>query len=61
MEQKLESVIGKKFGRWTILGFACVKEGNPYYKSQCECGCIKDIRLEAILRKRIRKCVVCDE
>lgn len=44
--KKLELQIGEKFNYWTILSLSDFesKNGERYYKCQCECGTIKDIR-----------------
>lgn len=33
----MKDLTGQKFGRWTVIGFACRKERN-YWNCKCECG-----------------------
>lgn len=44
--RKLELQVGDKFNYWTILSLSGFKnkKGERYYKCQCECGTIKDVR-----------------
>jgi len=37
MSKRLE-LTGKKFGRWTVLGFAYVKSKKTYWECLCDCG-----------------------
>jgi len=34
----MENIIGKKFGRLTVLELAYKKDYKPHYKCRCECG-----------------------
>ena len=33
-----QDLTGKKFGKWTVLGFGGSKNGNNYWECICECG-----------------------
>ena len=44
--KKLELEIGKKYNYWTILSLSdfVSKKGERYYKCQCKCGTIRDVK-----------------
>lgn len=40
-----ENLIGKKFGRLTVIELSPIqKNNNTYWRCQCDCGNIKDIK-----------------
>ena len=46
------SIIGKKFGKLTILQYV----GKSFYKCQCECGTIKNIRRDSFITGNTLSC-----
>lgn len=46
------SIIGKKFGKLTVLQYI----GKSTYKCQCECGNIKNIRRDSLITKNTLSC-----
>jgi hypothetical protein len=56
--KKLELQIGEKFNYWTILSLSNFesKKGERYYKCQCECGTIKDVRAHHIKNGNSKSC-----
>lgn len=41
---QFEDLTGKRFGRWTVLERGKTKNRITYWKCQCECGNIKEVR-----------------
>lgn len=48
----MKSIINRKFGRLKVLKYA----GNRYYKCICECGNMKLIRKDHLIRGEIQSC-----
>lgn len=42
----MDKYVGQKYGRLTIVGERIIKNKHPYYLCKCECGNIKEIRLD---------------
>lgn len=51
-----ESFVGKKFGRLTILTDAEDRGKHRFVLCKCDCGTIKEIRLDRIKLGRVRSC-----
>lgn len=47
--------IGQKFERWTVLE-KISKNGRVYYRCQCECGIIKEVRSDLLKAGKSRSC-----
>ena len=41
-----EDIIGKNFGRLTVIGYAGCVDHRPYYFCRCDCGSIVKLRLD---------------
>jgi hypothetical protein len=56
--KKLELQIGDKYNYWTILSLSEFesKKGERYYKCQCNCGTIKDVRAHHIKNGNSKSC-----
>lgn len=52
---KALDLTGKKFGRWTVLEFSHIKNGNYYWLCKCECGTIKPVSY-ANLKRGSKSC-----
>lgn len=50
---------GQKFGRWTVLGFHSVKNGDSLWTCRCECGIEKPVRRWSLVTGRSRQCGSC--
>lgn len=56
MGRKLE-LIGKKFGRWTVLHKGKIgKHGHQYWLCKCSCGTIKEILGDSLTRNQSLSC-----
>lgn len=58
--KKLE-IIGKNFGRWTVISSAETRETpsgskKAYWKCKCSCGTEKEVRAEHLLRLKTKSC-----
>ena len=49
-------VIGKRFGKLTILKYSFTKNYRKYYLCKCDCGNEKNIYIHSILRGSTRSC-----
>lgn len=38
LKDKMKSLCGKKFGRWTVIGFCKKKKDHYYWSCVCDCG-----------------------
>lgn len=47
---------GKKFGRWTVLSLFERKNGNIYWKCQCDCGLQKNIAAYSLINGNSKSC-----
>ena len=41
-----EDIIGKNFGRLTVIGYEGCIDRRPYYLCRCECGSLLKLRLD---------------
>ena len=48
----MENLTGKKFGRWTVLELC----ENNYYTCECECGKIKQVRGDSLIKGDSSSC-----
>lgn len=55
MGDKMEIKIGSKLFRWTILE-RISKNGRVYYRCQCDCGTIKDVRADHLKAGKSKSC-----
>jgi hypothetical protein len=54
-ETKMETMIGQKAGRWTILGE--LRKGRfLYYECRCDCGTVREVKANSIRCGRSRSC-----
>lgn len=54
-EAKMETMIGQKVGRWTILGE--FRKGRfLYYECRCDCGTLRDVKANSIRSGRSKSC-----
>ena len=44
MNNIIEDLTNKKFGRWTVLERVPNKNGAVYWKCKCDCGVIKEVK-----------------
>ena len=51
--------IGDKYGHWTIVGTAEVRNKQTYVKVQCDCGIISEVSLTCLLRGKTTQCKKC--
>lgn len=51
-------ILGKKFGRWTVLelGEKRGKKNQIYFVCECECGTIKEVRRDYLLQGKTLSC-----
>ena len=56
---KLMYNIGDKYGHWTIVGTAEVRNKQTYVKVQCDCGTISEVSLTCLLRGKTTQCKKC--
>ena len=54
--RKLMYNIGDKYGHWTIVGTAEVRNKQTYVKVQCDCGTISEVSLTCLLRGKTTQC-----
>ncbi|MDR2536565.1 MAG: hypothetical protein LBD29_11110 [Treponema sp.] len=52
---KIENLIGKKYGRWTVMSKA-EKGRHIYYECCCDCGAKKKIRASSLISGRSKSC-----
>ena len=57
--RKLMYNIGDKYGHWTIVGTAEVRNKQTYVKVQCDCGTISEVSLTCLLRGKTTQCKKC--
>ena len=56
MRGKFKSLAGKRFGRLTVECYVGRAESHPINLCRCDCGNIKRVRSEALLRGATRSC-----
>ena len=47
---------GRKFGKLSVIGVDCKKNGNKYWKCQCECGRITSVRDDSLKSGGSKSC-----
>lgn len=52
----MDKMIGKKYGRWTVLERVPNKNKKIYYKAICDCGTIRDVRKDGLTSGKSRSC-----
>ena len=52
MPRTAENLIGKKFGRLTVISRAETDKKGVWWNCQCECGNIKQIRTDHLKKRR---------
>jgi hypothetical protein len=55
-ETESENIIGKKYGRWTVVEFAYRKNYLVYYNCRCECGSIRVVNLDNLKSGKTYSC-----
>lgn len=54
--RKLNDLTGQNFGKWTVVGFECRKDGRTYYQCVCECGTKKIVLGQNLTSNVSRSC-----
>lgn len=52
-------MIGKKYGKWTVIKFLKVKNRYYFYKTRCECGVFGQHYSADLRSGKTKQCVVC--
>ena len=52
----MDNLIGKKFGRWTVLSYVEKRGHNRYWNCQCECGTVKEVNESNLKRGATTSC-----
>jgi hypothetical protein len=52
-------MIGKKFGKWTVLEEIVTERPGRYYKCRCDCGNERDIQGVTLRANRSKQCTDC--
>ncbi len=50
------NLIGEKFGRWTVIGKADIRNGMTVWKCRCECGTEKEVYQKHLLSGASASC-----
>ena len=57
MSKRKMDLTGKRFGRWTVLGFAYKNNSRcPFWKCRCECGTEKNIARYSLIDNKSKSC-----
>lgn len=48
-----KDLIGKKIGKWNVLDYARIKNGQKYFRCSCECGNTKEVSYSNLSIDRI--------
>ena len=59
IKYRVEDYIGKKFGKWTVIGSSLTKNSQNKVHCKCECGKELDIPLFRLIIGRSRGCRIC--
>ena len=59
MAGKCKDLSNQYFGDWYVLERAQVDNKHPYWKCQCKCGTIKNVRGESLTNGRSQSCGKC--
>ena len=55
------NLAGKKFGKWTVLSFAFVKQNFAYWNSRCECGYLSAVSGNSLRLGKSTQCRKCSD
>lgn len=56
-KEKIEkAMIGKKFGKWTVLSFDSLRNMRYMWRCQCECGTIKSVPNQILKKGESKSC-----
>lgn len=50
---------GQQFGKWTVIEFAHISNGNRYWKCRCECGKISYVQGHSLICGTSKGCMSC--
>lgn len=53
---RYENLIGTKFGRWKILGFAKPRKHRKIVICECDCGIIKEVFIQNLILNKSKSC-----
>lgn len=56
MKSERIDMVVKRIGRYSVLEFAYVKDGRAYWKCECDCGTIKNIRGTSLRNGNTKSC-----
>lgn len=59
INQNLASLLGKKFGRLTVIAFSGSKKEQRFWTVQCDCGIVKLVSTAAMRSGKTRGCGYC--
>ena len=51
-----KDITGQRFGRYVVLDFAFIKQGRAYWKCECDCGTIKNVRGSSLRIGQTKSC-----
>lgn len=52
----ITDITGQKFGLWTVIGFAEVKDGHSFWRCRCDCGNEAIVRGSSLKQGRSKSC-----
>lgn len=55
----MENLVGKQFGKWTVLSFAELRNKAVYWRVQCECGRVTNAATSHLKRGETTRCGYC--
>lgn len=53
---KRADIVNQRFGRWTVINFYDVKQGNSRWVCKCDCGSIKIVSLCSLRKGESKSC-----
>lgn len=56
MWKTLNNLLGKKFGRWTVLSRAKNRYGNAVWLCRCDCGTIREVMGTYLVKGKSKSC-----
>lgn len=59
MEKDTISVVGRKFGKWTVISDKFIKNKKSHVKCRCECGNERDIQYRTLQNGSSTQCLQC--
>lgn len=59
--QRRESLIGKRFGKWTVIGLDEEKSGLKTARCVCDCGAENVVTINNLIRKLSTECAICGQ